>query len=191
MALFSVSDIHKVSGMNSKLTPNPGAKARHSSPPHGDRSHTRSKQRSYRRRSKRGSSGHQKRLLLMQDAARARIQFLFEWADTIFSTTPELAHDVIVIARKIAMGTKIRIPLHFKRHLCHGCKHYLKYGVNARFRTHRRKGYGTWMSVTCLDCGHITRYRVPKSPASSLSSSSPTSSSPSSPSSFSSSSDPK
>ena len=119
------------------------------------------KRKGYRRhRHTRRRSSRQRRYALMQAAARSRIIVLFQWTAEHYSENPPFAHDVIAIARKIAMGAKISIPLQFKRHICHGCKHYLKLGENARIRSHRRKGYGTWISLTCLDCGHITRYIV-------------------------------
>lgn len=96
----------------------------------------------------------------MKELASNRVKFLFKWADTNFTKFPLYAQRAVQTARKIAMGTKIRIPLDLKRTICHGCKQYLKIGVNSRIRIRHRKGYGSWIVKTCLDCGHITRYIV-------------------------------
>ena len=103
---------------------------------------------------------YHKRHKIMQQLASERISFLFKWADEIYDTDPKLAHHAIDIARKISMGTKVRISADLKRNICHGCKHYLKMGKNVRIRSHHRQGYGTWIAKTCLDCGHITRYII-------------------------------
>lgn len=110
--------------------------------------------------SKKWRKRRNKQNTLIKTIANARIIYLFNWAEQNYANDPEIAHSVIKIARKIAMGAKVQIPLNLKRHSCHGCKKFLKYGVNSRFRTHRRKGYGTWVSLTCLECGCITRYIV-------------------------------
>jgi RNase P subunit RPR2 len=94
----------------------------------------------------------------MQEIALERISFLFGQAQLVFSANPPLAHRYIHIARRLAMATRLHIPPGLKRYVCHGCKHFLVPGANMRVRTHHRKHYGSYVAVTCLDCGHITRY---------------------------------
>jgi ribonuclease P protein subunit RPR2 len=115
-----------------------------------------------RRHSHRRRNRYKRKHIRLQGLVYQRILYLFEWADYIYSINPNLAHNAISIAREEAMGAKITIPRDLKRKICHGCKNYLKHGHNVRIRSHSRKGYGVWITKTCLDCGHITRYLNPK-----------------------------
>ena len=114
-----------------------------------------------RRFSRSRKQGHQKRNAIMQSLALERVIFLFKSADQQYTAHNEtIAQNAVQTARKIAMGTKIQIPRDLKRNICHGCKQFLKIGMNARIRTHHRKGYGSWLVKTCLSCGHKTRYII-------------------------------
>ncbi len=103
---------------------------------------------------------YKKRHLLMQKLARGRIEELIEFAKQTHSEDPKLANRYVTIARNIAMGTKVAIPAYLKRNICHNCKELLVPGRNMRFRINNKKHYGTYVSVTCLSCNHITRYIV-------------------------------
>ena len=103
---------------------------------------------------------YKKRHLLMQKLARGRIEELIEFANQTHSKDPKLANRYVTMARNIAMGTKVAIPASLKRYICHSCKELLVPGRNMRFRIHNKKHYGTYISVTCLSCGHISRYIV-------------------------------
>ena len=111
-----------------------------------------------RSRRSRPNKAYMKRQQLMQRAAQERVEDLFRRAQVIHSSDPELANRYVTLARKIAMGTKISIPRKMKRKICHGCKELLVPGVNMRSRLHSKRHYGLYRSVTCLSCGHITRY---------------------------------
>ena len=115
--------------------------------------------RNFRRsRRSRPNKAYMKRQQIMQKAAHERVADLFHQAHTIHSSDPELANRYVTLARKIAMGTKITIPRKLKRSVCHGCKNLLVTGATMRSRLHSRRHYGLYRSVTCLSCGHITRY---------------------------------
>ena len=103
---------------------------------------------------------YKKRHLLMQKLARCRIEKLIEFSKQAHSEDPKLANRYVSIARNIAMGTKVAIPASLKRYICHNCKELLVPGRNMRFRINNKKHYGTYVSVTCLSCGHITRYII-------------------------------
>ena len=103
---------------------------------------------------------YKKRHFLMQKLARGRIEELIEFAKQAHSEDPKLANRYVTIARNIAMGTKVAIPASLKRYICHNCKELLVPGKNMRFRINNKKNYGTYVSVTCLSCGHITRYII-------------------------------
>jgi ribonuclease P protein subunit RPR2 len=96
----------------------------------------------------------------MQELALERIEFLATQAFAQAPTNLELANRYIHHARRLAMGAKVPIPKHLKRHICHACKKILVPGQTMRFRLHRRLNYGSFLSVTCLQCGHITRYII-------------------------------
>ncbi|MHA2002386.1 MAG: ribonuclease P protein component 4 [Promethearchaeota archaeon] len=120
----------------------------------------------YKRRfGRRKQNSYQRKQKLMKTVAKERVEALFQRAEIIYPTNPEYAHRYVMHARKIAMSAKITIPRVLKRRVCHHCKHYLVPGKNMRFRLNHRNRYGSWVAVTCLDCGHITRYLV-KGPAS-------------------------
>ena len=103
---------------------------------------------------------YKKRHLLMQKLARGRIEELMEFAKKTHSEDPKLANRYVTLARNIAMGTKVAIPAYLKRYICHNCKELLVPGRNMRFRINNKKHYGTYVSVTCLSCGQISRYIV-------------------------------
>ncbi len=111
-------------------------------------------------RKKNRRKSYQKRHLLMQKLARGRIEELMKFAKEKHSEDPKLANRYVAIARNIAMGTKVAIPVYLKRNVCHNCKELLIPGRNMRFRLNNKKHYGTYVSVTCLSCNHITRYIV-------------------------------
>ncbi len=107
---------------------------------------------------KRWRKKQMKRHLLMQDVALERVNDLLDRAHATYSQSPDLANRYVFLARRIAMGAKIRIHLSKKRYICHSCKNLLVPGENMRFRMRHKKHYGSYLSVTCQSCGHITRY---------------------------------
>ncbi|MCF2140116.1 MAG: hypothetical protein K9W44_08690 [Candidatus Lokiarchaeota archaeon] len=109
-------------------------------------------------KSKRFYSKRMKRQKLMKQAALERIHELVKMADEIFPENSMLAHRYIQLARKLAMATKIRFPLEYHHKVCHSCKHWLRIGYNVRYRIGHIKNYASYLTVTCLDCGHTTRY---------------------------------
>lgn len=123
-----------------------------------DRSRTSSPYRSRNR--KKFRKKNMKRHILMQDVALERVNDLLDRAHATYSTNSELANRYVFIARRIAMGAKINIPLSKKRYICHSCKNLLSPGNNMHFRMNHKKHYGSYLSVTCHTCGHITRYIV-------------------------------
>ena len=84
--------------------------------------------------------------------AQERIQILFKEAEDIFSKNPELSHRYILLARKIAMKIKTKIPLELKRKYCKNCYHFFMPGTNCRIRTREGK-----LIIYCLNCKKYTR----------------------------------
>jgi len=87
--------------------------------------------------------------------ALQRIHTLFRLAREVIHEDPSLAQRYVKIARKIAMGTKLRLPREYRRLLCRHCKSFILPGVNCRVRIQsRRKPH---LVVTCLNCGKHSR----------------------------------
>ncbi|MBI4020785.1 MAG: ribonuclease P [Candidatus Aenigmarchaeota archaeon] len=89
-----------------------------------------------------------------KDIARERVEILFSLADRTFPARPDRAHRYVQLARKIAMRYTVRISPELRRRFCRACSHYLRPGVNVRFRTSAAQRA---VLVTCLDCGHVSR----------------------------------
>ena len=87
--------------------------------------------------------------------ALERIRILFRLARGAIHENPELAQRYVKIARKIAMGTKLRLPQEYRRMVCRHCKSFILPGVNCRVRTQSRRE--PHIVVTCLNCGQHMR----------------------------------
>jgi len=87
--------------------------------------------------------------------ALQRIHTLFRLAKEKIRKEPELAQRYVLIARKIAMRTKLRLPTEYRRLVCRHCKSFIYPGVNSRVRIQQRRE--PHMVITCLVCGKITR----------------------------------
>ena len=83
--------------------------------------------------------------------ALQRVRTLFRLAREVVHEDPQLAQRYVKIARKIAMGTKLRLPREYRRLVCRHCKSFILPGVNCRIRIQsRRKPH---VVITCLNCG--------------------------------------
>lgn len=80
--------------------------------------------------------------------AAERIEELFKQA----ARRPEFARRYVVLARKMAMRHKVRIPLKWRRRFCKKCNAFLVPGKNCRVRLRDKKRI-----ITCLDCGTVKR----------------------------------
>lgn len=87
--------------------------------------------------------------------AQQRIQQLFQQAEEMFSSHPELSNRYVELARTIAMKARTRIPRELKRRFCKHCLAFLKPGVNARIRTREGK-----VIISCLACKKVMRIPV-------------------------------
>ena len=87
--------------------------------------------------------------------ALQRIQALFSLAKEVVHEDPSLAQHYVKIARKIAMGTKLRMPREYRRLLCRHCKSFILPGVNCRVRIQSKRE--PHVVVTCLNCGRHSR----------------------------------
>ncbi len=87
--------------------------------------------------------------------ARERLNTLFVQAHTMFPSNPALSHRYVLLARKVAMKVKLRMPREFKRQYCSHCYKYLVSGKNATIRVR----YGK-VIIRCLECKKITRIPI-------------------------------
>jgi ribonuclease P protein subunit RPR2 len=87
--------------------------------------------------------------------ALQRVHMLFRLAIEVVHEDPELAQRYVKIARKIAMGTKLRLPREYRRLVCRHCKSFILPGVNCRVRIQSRRE--PHVVITCLDCGKHSR----------------------------------
>jgi len=87
-----------------------------------------------------------------KDMAHQRIHRLFELAEHEFKTHPERSNRYVMLARRIAMRYRVRMPLELKRQICKHCHAYLVQGVTVRTRL-----VGTHIATTCLICEKQTR----------------------------------
>src|SRR3989344_4520319 len=71
--------------------------------------------------------------------ALERICTLFEQAEEQFKKRPALSNRYVLLARKLAMKVRLRMPRELKRRFCKHCHAYLKPGVNCRVRLTQHK----------------------------------------------------
>jgi len=84
-----------------------------------------------------------------------RIHTLFGLAKEKVREEPALAQRYAVIARKIAMRAKLRLPREYRRLVCRHCKSFIYPGVNCRVRVQQRRE--PHVVITCLVCGKHMR----------------------------------
>jgi len=87
--------------------------------------------------------------------ALQRIHTLFGLAKKNIRDEPALAQRYAEIARKIAMKTRLRLPIEYRRLVCKHCKSFIYPSVNCRVRIQQKRE--PHMVITCLVCGKHTR----------------------------------
>jgi ribonuclease P protein subunit RPR2 len=91
----------------------------------------------------------------IKQIARQRIAILFEQAQNVGRTDPELAAEYVLSARRIAMAARIRLPKEFRHETCKECNALFVQGSNCRVRVKQKRE--PHVVVTCLNCGNQTR----------------------------------
>ena len=97
---------------------------------------------------------------VVKQIAKSRIDFLFQEAHDIFKEDRELANRYTSLARRYAQRARVKIPFEWRKRICHKCKRFLYPGINCRIRMQSRKGKGSHMSITCLECNKTTRHFI-------------------------------
>jgi ribonuclease P protein subunit RPR2 len=80
---------------------------------------------------------------------------LFQLAKEAVQNRPDLAERYVEMARKIAMRTRLHLPLEYRLHVCRHCKRFILPGVSSRVRVQPRRE--PHIVVTCLHCGGLAR----------------------------------
>ena len=98
--------------------------------------------------------GRGKKRPIVREAAMDRIETLYRLAFNMArSGEVDLARRYLKLARKVGMRYTIRIPTDLSRMTCRKCTAPLLPGITSRSRI--RSGRKI---VTCLECGHVSRY---------------------------------
>jgi ribonuclease P protein subunit RPR2 len=95
---------------------------------------------------------------IVKKIARSRINYLLERAHNVFPEDPNLANRYVDLAIKYSQRAKVRIPKKWKSRICKNCKCFLYPGENCRVRIQSRKGKGSHLVITCLNCDGKSRY---------------------------------
>lgn len=90
---------------------------------------------------------------LSKKEAFDQIVHLFDSAEDVAGEDILFANKLVKKARRIAMKTRISIPLPLKRRFCKHCGLYFIPGKNYRVRTKDKK-----VVYTCLTCKHFMRF---------------------------------
>ncbi len=100
---------------------------------------------------------HRKKPRDRRRIALERIGALFEEAGRQFNNDSGLSDRYVILAKRIAMKNKVKMPSIFKRQFCSHCNSFLVPGRNSRVRT-------TTKTVTyyCQVCKGFTRFGYKK-----------------------------
>ncbi len=92
--------------------------------------------------------------------AMERVHILFRLAKEAINKEPRLAQRYVDVARRIAMRTRLRLPVEYRRLVCRHCKSFIYPGVNCRVRVKQRRE--PHVVITCLNCGKHMRIPLRK-----------------------------
>ncbi len=92
------------------------------------------------------------RKVWIKDMAAQRMVRLFDLAEESFDVDPDLSKRYVLLARRIGMRHRVRMPAYLKHKVCKGCGAYLVPGASCRVRVR-----GGRVVTTCLECGKSSR----------------------------------
>ncbi|WP_048150832.1 ribonuclease P protein component 4 [Methanolacinia paynteri] len=87
--------------------------------------------------------------------AEERIERLFEAAHAVYEKDPSLSGRYVILAIKIAMKYRVKIPDRYRHSYCRKCFSFFSPGNNTRTRINSGK-----VTLTCTNCGYIRRYPI-------------------------------
>jgi ribonuclease P protein subunit RPR2 len=91
----------------------------------------------------------------LRQIALERMQILIQNAISNARTNPELSQRQALLARKINMRHKIRMPYELRMVFCKKCKSFIAPGINSKIRLGRSSIKS--IRITCNFCGHTYR----------------------------------
>ena len=90
-----------------------------------------------------------------KDLALQRIEILVQNALETAKSDPKLAQKQTLLAKKISMKFRVRLPYQIRQLFCKKCKEFIIPGKTARVRVGRTNVKA--VRITCLKCGHVYR----------------------------------
>ncbi len=91
----------------------------------------------------------------LRQIALERMQILIQNAISNARTNPQLSQKQALLARKISMRHKIRMPYELRMVFCKKCKSFIAPGINSKIRLGRSSIKS--IRITCNFCGHTYR----------------------------------
>ena len=96
----------------------------------------------------------------LRQIALERMQVLIQNAISNARTNPELSQRQALLARKISMRHKVRMPYQLRMVFCKKCKSFVAPGINSKIRLGRSSVKS--IRITCNFCGHTYRKIIPQ-----------------------------
>jgi ribonuclease P protein subunit RPR2 len=92
---------------------------------------------------------------IVKEIAKERIGLLIANALVEVRDNEKIAYDQAILAKKIAMRYRLRLPYPIRQLYCKKCKYFIIPGRNARIRIGRSNTKA--LRITCLKCNHTYR----------------------------------
>jgi len=92
---------------------------------------------------------------VVKQIALERMQILIDNAMSNARTNPKLAQRQALLARKISMRLKVKMPYALRMVFCKKCKSFIAPGINSKIRVGRTSIKS--IRITCNFCGHTYR----------------------------------
>lgn len=92
---------------------------------------------------------------VVKQIALERMQILIDNAMSNARTNPKLAQRQALLARKISMRLKVKMPYSLRMVFCKKCKSFIAPGINSKIRVGRTSIKS--IRITCNFCGHTYR----------------------------------
>ena len=96
---------------------------------------------------------------VVKQIALERMQILIDNAISNAKTNPKLAQRQALLARKISMRLKVKMPYALRMVFCKKCKSFIAPGINSKIRVGRTPIKS--IRITCNFCGHTYRKIIP------------------------------
>ena len=92
---------------------------------------------------------------IFKEIAIERMQVLIHNAISNAKSNPKLSQRQALLARKISMRHKVRMPYELRMVFCKKCKSFIAPGINSKIRLGRSSVKS--IRITCNFCGHTYR----------------------------------